>query len=54
MRWNDGRTRLLRRAKSPFGDAPLYSKPLPSLTEKLIVEGCVETPSSSSSAMKRG
>ena len=45
MRWNDGRSAWARRAKSPFGEAPLYSKSTPSLTPKLICDGCVRTPS---------
>ena len=55
MRWKEGRKRLERRAKRPFAEAPLYSNsPRPSLTEKLIVEGCVATPRRSSSSSKPG
>ena len=55
MRWNDGRTRLERRANSPLSDAPLYSNsPRPSLTEKPMSDACDSTPSRSSSRSKAG
>ena len=43
-----------RRANRPFGEAPLYSKLRPSLTEKLISEGWVATPTPASSALEVG
>ena len=54
MRWNDGRARFERRANSPFGDEPLNSKSLPSLTEKLMSDGCVATPRPESRRRKLG
>ena len=54
MRWNEGRARLERRANRPFGEAPLYSKSRPSLTEKLMSDGCVSTPTPASRRWKFG
>ena len=55
MRRKDGRTRLERWANRPLGDEPLYSNsPRPSLTEKLISDGWLSTPSRSSRRSKPG
>jgi len=44
-----------RLANRPFGEALLYSKsPTPSLTLKLIVDGCQPTPSRTSRRSKFG
>ena len=55
MRRKPGRTRFARLANRPLGEEPLYSKPpCSSLTEKLISDGWVATPSSASRRSKLG
>jgi hypothetical protein len=53
MQSKEGRARFDRRANRPFGEAPLYSKPFPSLTEKLMLDW-VATPTAASSRRKFG